>query len=255
MTSMLRIGLIGAGSMATALARGWGRPLVVSDPVAGRAAELAASVSGEAVSGNREAAERSDVLILCHKPGQLAEVAAELAGTGTPVVSILGSVTVAEVRSAYGETQAFRVLPNLPVEVGRGVLCWPVENGDSSTAATIKELFGAVGRVVELPEASIEAAMAMSSNAPAFIALVVEALVDAGVRHGLTQELARDLAVETLAGTAELLESRGGDTLGLRRQVTSPGGSTARGLAALERSGLRAAFDNAVEAVISGGRS
>lgn len=251
----MKVGLIGAGSMATALAKGWREAVVVSDPVIARATALAEAVGGEATADNRDVAERVDVVVLCHKPAQLAEVAAEISESGTPVVSILGSVTVDEVRSAYGDTPAFRVLPNLPVEVGRGVLCWPRENGDLEPGPAIRELFGRVGKVVELDEAAIEAAMAMSSNAPAFIALVVESLVDAGVRHGLTQELARDLAVETLAGTAELLELRSGDTLALRRQVTSPGGSTARGLAALERAGLRSAFDAAVEAVLNGGRT
>jgi len=250
----MRIGLIGAGSMATALARGWGEAVAVPDPVMERAAALAGETGGSALPGNRDVADNCDVVILCHKPAQLAEVASEIRDSGTPVVSILGSVALAEVRDAYGVTPAFRVLPNLPVETGRGVLCWPRENGESEQAGSIRELFARVGKVIEVDEASIEAAMAVSSNAPAFLALVVEALVDAGVRHGLTQQLARDLAVETLAGTAQLLEAREGDTLALRRQVTSPGGSTARGLAALERGGLRAAFDSAVEAVIGGSK-
>ena len=240
--------------MATALARGWGDPVVVSDPVAARAESLAEETGGSAVPSNSDVAESSDVVILCHKPAQLVEVAEQIRASGTPVVSILGSVPVAEVRDAYRETPAFRVLPNLPVETGRGVLCWPSQNGDAEPAGRIRDLFARVGKVIELDESSIEAAMAVSSNAPAFLALVVESLVDAGVRHGLTQELARDLAVETLAGTAQLLDAREGDTLALRRQVTSPGGSTARGLAALERAGLRAAFDSAVEAVVGGGK-
>lgn len=240
--------------MATALAKGWGDAVIVADPVPGRAAALAELTGGRAVSGNLECAEASDLVILCHKPAQLESVAAEIAESGTPVVSILGSVELSRVRSAYSGVEAFRVLPNLPVEVGKGVLCWPHENGEGQLAERIKALFGRVGLVVELDEAVIEPAMAVSSNAPAFIALVVEAMVDAGVRHGLTPDLAHSLAAATLSGTAALLESRDGDTLGLRRQVTSPGGSTARGLAALERAGLRAAFDDAVEAVISGGR-
>ena len=251
----MKIGLIGAGGMATALAKGWGEPVVVSDPVPGRSAALAGLVGGVAVEGNLECAEAADVVVLCHKPAQLEAVAAEISAAGTPVVSILGSVELARVRDAYGDVAAFRVLPNLPVEVGKGVLCWPHENGVGELADRIKALFSRVGLVVELDEAVIEPAMAVSSNAPAFIALVVEAMVDAGVRHGLTPGLAHSLAAATLSGTASLLESRGGDTLGLRRQVTSPGGSTARGLAALEKAGLRAAFDDAVEAVISGGRS
>ncbi len=241
--------------MASALARGWGEPVAVSDPVAQRAEALVAELGGEVFATNRELADAVDVVILCHKPAQLAQVAAEIAATGTPVVSILGSVTVAAVREAYGDTPAFRVLPNLPVEVARGVFCWPSSNGDAAPSAKIKAELARIGRVVEIDEGQMEAAMAVSSNAPAFIALFIESLVDAGVRHGLSSEVAHDLAVETLAGTAALLDSRDGDTLGLRRAVTSPGGSTARGLASLERHGLRSAVDAAVESVIEGGRT
>jgi pyrroline-5-carboxylate reductase len=239
--------------MASALARGWGDPVLVSDPASDRAQALVSELGGEAFVGNVALAEAADLVVLCHKPAQLAEVAAEIAAVGTPVVSILGSVTLAAVREAYGQTPAFRVLPNLPVEVARGVLCWPSSNGEAAPAAEIKQEFSRLGKVVEIDETQMEAAMAVSSNAPAFIALLIESLVDAGVRHGLASGVAHELAVETLAGTAALLERREGDTLGVRRAVTSPGGSTARGLAALERHGLRSAVDAAVEAVLEGG--
>ena len=239
--------------MATALATGWREPVFVSDPLTQRAELLAGLTGGQAVQSNLEVAHAADVVILCHKPGQLLEVASEIREAGTPVVSILGSVSVASIRSAYLETPAFRVLPNLPVEVGSGVLCWPSSNGDGEIADSIKQLFGRVGTVVELDESLIETAMALSSNAPAFVALVVESMVDAGVRNGLQPSLALELVLQTLAGTSELLAARDGDTLGLRRQVTSPGGSTARGLAALEAAGLRTAFDDAVNAILAGG--
>ena len=239
--------------MATALATGWQEPVFVSDPLLERAESLAGSTAGQALRSNLEVAQAADVVILCHKPGQLLEVADEIRDAGTPVVSILGSVTVESVRSAYRETPAFRVLPNLPVEVGQGVLCWPTSNGGGATAGSIKDLFARVGIVVELDESLIETAMALSSNAPAFVALVVESMVDAGVRNGLPPSLALELVLQTLLGTSELLANRNGDTLGLRRQVTSPGGSTARGLAALEAAGLRSAFDAAVDAILAGG--
>jgi pyrroline-5-carboxylate reductase len=249
----MKIGLTGAGGMATALAKGWGEPVFVSDPMRDRADQLAALTGGQALASNAEVAEAADVLILCHKPGQLHSVAQEIRDVGTPVVSILGSVSLESVRDAYGTTSAFRVLPNLPVEVASGVLCWPTSNGDGDLAEQVKSLFARVGTVVELDESLIETAMAMSSNAPAFVALVVEAMVDAGVRNGLQPALALELVLSTLSGTSDLLAARQGDTLELRRQVTSPGGSTARGLAALEAAGLRSAFDSAVDAILAGG--
>jgi pyrroline-5-carboxylate reductase len=96
----------------------------------------------------------------------------------------------------------------------------------------------------------MDVATGASGVAPAYVALVAEAMIDAAVKHGLKQELAAKLVVSTLEGSAALLAERGGDTLAVRREVTSPGGSTARGLAALERGGLRAAFLDALDAVV-----
>jgi pyrroline-5-carboxylate reductase len=118
----------------------------------------------------------------------------------------------------------------------------------------VVELFERVGVVVRVDEPLIEPAMALMSCGPAFLALVAEAMVDAGVRHGLQPADAALMAVETMAGTAAVLRAGGHDTAGLRRRVTSPGGSTARGLEALERGGVRAAFYDAVSAVVEGGK-
>jgi Pyrroline-5-carboxylate reductase len=103
--------------------------------------------------------------------------------------------------------------------------------------------------VVVLPESLMGTATATTGVAPAYVALVAEAMVDAAVKHGLKADLAAELVIEVLAGSAELLRDRKGDTLGMRREVTSPGGSTARGLAALEHAGIRTAFLDAMEAV------
>lgn len=239
--------------MASALARGWGDPVLVADAIPARARELAAAVGGEALDGNGEVFARADLVVLCHKPAQLAAVAAEAGDAGPVIVSVLGSTPRAQVAEAYPHSAVFRVLPNLPVEVGRGVLCWvPDPGAEAAVSAEVEALFGRVGRVIPLREDLVETAMALTSNAPAFVALVVEAMVDAGVRHGMPAELAGEMAVETLAGTAELLRARGGDTLAVRRAVTSPGGSTARGLAALEAGGLREAFADAFDAIVRG---
>jgi len=239
--------------MASALARGWGDPVLVADAIPARARELAAAVGGEALASNAEVFARAEVVVLCHKPAQLADVAADAGGAKPVIVSLLGSTLREQVAEAYPRSAVFRVLPNLPVEVRRGVLCWvPDPDADATQAAEVEALFARVGRVVALREDLLETAMALTSNAPAFLALVVEAMVDAGVRHGMGAELAGEMALETLAGTAELLRARGGDTLAVRRAVTSPGGSTARGLAALEAGGLREAFADAFDAIVRG---
>ena len=245
----MQIGLIGAGAMATALARGWGRPVVVSDPMSERAEALVAEVGGSVADGNAAVAERSDVVILCHKPAQLELVANEIDGKAKSVVSILGSVELDKIRQAYTQTSAFRVLPNLPVELKQGVLCWPQENGEEGDA--IRDVFAELGDLVELPECDIEAAMTMCSNAPGWIAYVVESFVAAGVAHGLSQEMATRLFMKTLTGTGSLLEERQGDAERLRLEVCSPGGSTERGVTAMTNADLPGAVMAAVDAVLN----
>jgi pyrroline-5-carboxylate reductase len=246
----MQVGFIGSGNMARALARGWGEPALFTDAGSGKAAQLAEEVGGEAVGSNRELAERADIVILAHKPPQLAAVAAEVGQAAGVVVSLLAATSLADVEAAYPAAEVFRVEPNTPVEVRRGV-CGLAAGEPGGERDRVRALFERVGTVVELPESLMGVAGACSGVGPAYWALFVEAWVDAAVRHGMPAPLAATLVSETMAGTAALLAERGGDTLGLRRAVTSPGGTTARGLAALERGGVRAALAEAVDAVVT----
>jgi pyrroline-5-carboxylate reductase len=250
----MRIGLIGAGNMASALARGFGEPVLVADPVTGRAEALAEELGGEALASNGEVAEQADVVLLCHKPGQLDEVAVELRDRARAVVSILAATPVSRVEEAYPGKPVYRFLPNIPVEVKQGMSVYvPGRLAAEGPESDIVELFQRVGAVMRLPsEPLVEPAMALMSCGPAFFALVVEALVDAGVRQGLARDDAAKLTVETMGGSAEVLRREGLDATALRTRVTSPGGATARGIAALERAGARSAFDDAVAAVVEG---
>jgi pyrroline-5-carboxylate reductase len=251
----MRIGLIGAGNMASALARGLREPALVSDLDRSRAEALAAEIGGQAVESNRAAAAGADAVVLCHKPAQLATVAEEIGTEAKTVVSILGGVTVAAVEEAYPDRPVYRFMPSIPVEVRQGVVCYaPGTRAADGPEGEVRELFGRLGTLIELPEPLIDAATAVMGCGPAFYSLVVEALVDAGVAHGLAPDVAATMAVESMAGTATVLRERGNDTRDLRRRVTSPGGMTARGLAALERGGVRAAFEDAVAAVVEGRR-
>jgi pyrroline-5-carboxylate reductase len=244
----MKIGLIGAGNMATALARGWGRPVLCTDVLPERARSLAEETGGEALPDGAEVARRADLVVLCHKPAQLRDVAREIGGHARAVASILGGVPRGELVEAYPDRPVYRLLPSTPVEVRQGVVLLAQADGQALDAE-VAELFGEVGLLVPIDEALMEAAMGLMSCAPAFWALVAEAQIDAGVRHGVPSERAAELVVQTMAGTAALLRHRGHDTLAARRQVTSPGGSTARGLDALERGGVRAAFSDAIDAV------
>jgi pyrroline-5-carboxylate reductase len=260
LSPVMKIGLIGCGSMAHALARGWGRPLLCADPLVERASELARETGGEALGSNAEVAQRADLVVLCHKPIQLEDVARELAPHARAVASILASTSLAEVKHAYPERPVYRFLPSLPAEVRRGAV---IQAADPSVEheqrawgrsteldAQVSGLFAELGTLVTLDDPLIDVAMGLMSCAPAYIALVAEAQVDAGVRRGLPAKHAAQLVTETLAGTAELLRARAHDTLALRREVASPGGTTARGLAALERGGVRAAFSDALDSVL-----
>jgi pyrroline-5-carboxylate reductase len=255
----MKIGLIGCGSMARAMARGWDRPVLCFDPVAERAEAIARETGGEALASNAEVAERADLVILCHKPAQLYEVAREMASAAKAVASILAATTLSELKMAYPGIPVYRFLPSLPVEVRVGAVVHaadPERLGGSAADATdaqVLELFAELGTLVTLEESLVDVAMGLMSCAPAYMALVAEAQVDAGVRRGIPPLQASVLVTETLAGTAELLRRRDYDTLAVRREVTSPGGTTARGLDALERGGVRAAFSDALDAVLAGG--
>jgi pyrroline-5-carboxylate reductase len=246
------IGLVGSGNMARALALGWDEPVLCTDSGSGRAQQLAALVGGEAVGSNRELAERAELVVLAHKPAQLAAVAREIAGAARVVVSILARTRQAEVRAAYPDTPVFRIEPNTPVEVKRGVLAFAAPDAPvpDDIQARVRDLFGRLGRVVDMPESLMRIAGATGGVGPAYWALLVEAQVDSAVRRGMPPQLASTLVTETMAGSAELLRSRGYDTLALRRAVASPGGTTARGLAALERGGVRGALAQAMDDVV-----
>jgi pyrroline-5-carboxylate reductase len=237
------IGFCGSGNMAAAMARGLAGELdgmLFADSGSGRAAALAEELESKAVASNAELAERADVVVLAVKPARLDEAAAELGGARS-VISLLGATSLDRVRAAFPDAEVARVMPNVAVEVRHGVLC--VAGELSSEARGVLE---ALGHVVDLPDSEFDAATAVMGCAPAYLALAVEALADAGAAAGLNEELARELVVETTAGTAELLEER--HPADVRKAVASPGGSTEAGLEALDREGVREAFEAAVRA-------
>ena len=160
------------------------------------------------------------------------------------IISVLGPTTVAELRNAYPGATVVRTMPNTPVEVRRGVVA-VAEGGETAV-----ELLSRLGRVVVLPEYQMDLATATTGVMPAYIALLAEAAIDAAVCYGLPLRQATDMFLDTLAGTAELLIARRGDTLGVRREVGSPGESTVRGVATLERHGIRTAFNDATRNVL-----
>jgi pyrroline-5-carboxylate reductase len=257
----MQIGLIGSGNMARAMARGWGEPVLCTDSGSGSAQALVDELGGERVASNRELAERADLVVLCHKPYQLEAVADEVGDAATVVASVLGGITTKVLETRFRAAQVFALIPNTPVEIRHGVTVYAqaargITPLDANVERQVLELFGRLGKVITVPERLMSAATAVCGVGPAYQALLAEAQVDAAVRKGLGAQLAAELVTATMSGSAALIEARDYDTLAVRREVTSPGGSTARGLEALEAAGVRAAFQDAIEAVVNppGGR-
>src|SRR5215210_1857822 len=250
----MKLGLIGAGNMASALARGIGEPVLVYDVDDAKASALAEALGGEAVASNAELAERADVIVLCHKPKQLEEVAAEVGGRARTVVSILAATGTDRIAAAYPDASIYRFIPNMPTEVRRGVLCFvPGPGASDGPEDEILALMGRAGAVIRLEdEPLIEPAMALMSCGPAFMALVAESFAEAGATHGLDPDDAMRMVVETMGGTGDYLAAHGYDGPALRARVATPGGVTEKGLVTLEERGLRdvcrAAVDTVVEA-------
>ena len=251
----MKIGFLGAGSMATARARGLGEPAFVYDIQEDRAEALAEAVRGQAVGSGRELAERTDLVVLAHKPAHLEEAAEGVAGTAKAIASIVAATPLSRLEAVYPDTPVYRFIPNIPVEVGRGVFCYvPGTLADEGPHEELVRLFGHAGAVIPLEEPLLEPATALMSCGPAFMALIVEALADAGSRHGLDPDQARRLVVETMAGSAAYLDANGLDAEELRNRVATPGGLTEQGLRLLEERGLRDALDGAVDLVVKASR-
>jgi pyrroline-5-carboxylate reductase len=252
----MKLGLIGAGNMASALARGIGEPVIVHDIDEQKARALAEELGGETAGSNADVAERSDVLVLCHKPKQLEQVASEVDGRARVVVSILAATSTERIAQAYPEASVYRFIPNIPAEVKRGVFCYVAgPRASDGPEDEILELMGRTGTVIRLDdEPLIEPAMALMACGPGFLALVAESFAEAGAAHGLDPHDAMRMVVETMGGTADYLARHDYDGPALRARVATPGGTTEKGLIALEEHGLRDVARAAVDAVVEATR-
>lgn len=248
----MRLGILGAGNLARALALGLGDPVAVYDPFPGRAQALADATGGQAYASAREVAANAETIVLCHKPAQLTDVAAELAGEADRVLSMLGATPLEALRGAYPDALVARVMPNIAMEIGEGlsIVCNGSTPQEQAFADEVAAMLERIGTVVALDEALLPLAQGTSGGMPAYVALIVEAYVDALVRQGMPQEIALQVVAGSIPGSAQLITARDGDTLGVRRQVTSPGGTTAKAIRALDAGGLREAISAAVDASI-----
>ena len=250
------IGFAGSGNMVAAIARGWagsGHPperMLFTDSGSGRAEKLAGEVGGEALDDNSELAERSDVVVLGFKPKDVETAAAELQAA-TAVLSVLNATPLDRLRRLFPGAEVFRLMPNLGVEYGQGVMGL-VQQEETATGRELRTLLDRLGNVFLVEDEQIDAVTAVAGCSPAYFEVFVETLAEAGTAAGLDAEDARRMAIEAMAGTAPLLRVRNPGEL--RRQVASPGGSTEAGLTALSDARFEHAVTRAAEASIARAR-
>ena len=258
-----RIGFIGAGQMAVALAGGFIRAglaspqsILASDILPTARQRFAKSTGAATTDDNLQVVQQSDVVWLAVKPQQMAEVCRQLRGQITPqklVVSIAAGVSLERLTAWLGnDVRLVRVMPNTPCLVGQGASAYALgARATSDDAELVQSLLSAVGVACQVDETLLDAVTGLSGSGPAFVYVLIEALSDAGVRVGLPRALASKLAVQTVRGSAEMVLATGEHPAVLKDRVASPGGTTIAGLAALEAGGLRAAVMAAVEAATS----
>ena len=254
-----RIGFLGCGNMGEALVKGLVEASVVSagalmasDTRSDRLGDLDRRYGVRIAKDNVELARECDVVVLAVKPQIMAAVLTEVAPTLSRrqlVISIAAGVATPTIRKGVGkDIRLIRVMPNTPALVLEGATAIAkakgLEDGDLETA---QEIFGAVGKVVVLDEELMDAVTGLSGSGPAYVAIVIEALADGGVKMGLDRATAMTLATQTVLGSARLLLETGLHPGALKDMVSSPGGTTIAGIAALEEGGLRTTFMKAVE--------
>lgn len=255
----MKVGLIGAGNMASGIARGLaaasgerGAPdeMLFADAAAERAQALADEVGGRALESNRAVAELSDMVVLAVKPNVLDDVAADLIEAGTPVISILAGTSIERLQAALPGIELVRVMPNLGAQVRQAVLCvaFPPDLAEQPRRRAT-QLLALLGDVIEIEEGLMDAATALMGCSPGYLALMAEVLVEAGAEEGLTPDQALRMVARSMAATGALLELH--DPATLKQAVASPGGMTEAGLDALEEHSIRETLQAAVDASLA----
>lgn len=255
----IQLGMIGGGMMGEALISRLvaqeiyaSEQILVSDPQAERRKFLSDRYGVQTTSQNLEVAQ-AEVLLLAIKPQVFDRVVAALAGNKTPslslILSILAGTPLEKLERAFPGKAVIRAMPNTPATVGAGITAIaPGLLAQPHHLEQASRVFGAVGEVVEVAESYMDAITGLSGSGPGYVALMIEALADGGVAVGLPRAIATKLAIQTVKGSAQLLQDTGIHPAQLKDQVTSPGGTTIAGIAHLERAGVRSALIEAVRA-------
>lgn len=255
-----RVGFIGCGRMATAIARGLVQAGFVShsqitgsDPSAEMRESFTNATRCPVVAENLAVLKASDVVVLAVKPQHMASVLKEIAAGIEPrhlVVSVAAGVPVSTISAALGQSaRIVRVMPNTPCLVGAGATAFARgARATADDASLVEQLFSTIGIAMEVAEPLLDAVTGLSGSGPAYVFQIIEALSDGGVRCGLPRNVSMRLAAQTVLGAAKMVLETGEHPGALKDAVASPGGTTIAGLHELERGAIRGALMDAVEA-------
>ncbi len=261
MPATLKIGFIGAGKMAAALAKGFvtaglSAPgdIMASDPAEGSRNEFVTATGANATASTPEVLRSRDIIFLCvkpgHMPGVLKEISGQISKSRHLLISIAAGVSLGSIESALPDgARVIRVMPNTPALVGASASA--LAAGKAARAADMEiatKLFSAVGIACAVPEAMLDAVTGLSGSGPAYVYMFIEALSDGGVSCGLPRDLATRLAAQTVLGAARMVLQTGMHPGALKDMVTSPGGTTIQGLHELEQGRFRGTVITAVRA-------
>ena len=258
--AQLKIGFLGAGKMATALAQGFvnakiatAKNLFAASPSVVSRQTFAAATGAKLFPSNLEVLKNAEVIFLAMKPAQIADALAEISSAFTKkhlVISIAAGVTITKLENNLPNgTRVIRVMPNTPSLVGAGASGFALgKNATTADAEIAKKLLSAVGLALQVKETLLDAVTGLSGSGPAYVYQFIEALSDGGVAAGLPRDIATKLAAQTVLGGAKMVLETGAHPGALKDQVTSPGGTTIEGIHELEKGKLRATVMSAVRA-------
>ncbi|HEV7134073.1 MAG TPA: pyrroline-5-carboxylate reductase [Gaiellaceae bacterium] len=261
-----RIAIIGGGRIGEALlsgllSSGWrsSEEIVVTSRNETRVAELRERHGVEATTSNPDAVRGAELVVLAVKPQDIDTLLAEIGPLLTPeqtVLSVAAAIRTPHIEERIADgVPVVRAMPNSPSTVHEGMagICAGSRAGDAQLALAEEALLH-LGRVVRVPESSMDAVTALSGSGPAYFALLAEAMIEAGILLGVSREVSTTLVVQTMLGTAKQLRDEGMHPVELRESVTSPGGTTIAAIRELEQAGVRAAFLNAIQAAMNRAR-